>query len=109
MVKIKLVIKYLIINIRKALNILVALNRGAIADIYIKGAGIEIGALHSPLPVPKQAKVKYVDRMSVADLRKHYPEKKTSNLVAVDIVDNGETLAMLANDSQDFVIANHFL
>lgn len=76
---------------------------------YLKGEGIETGALHLPLWVPETAKVRYVDRFSVDDLRHHYPELNQYDLVDVDIVDNGEELATIANHSLDFIIANHFL
>ncbi len=77
---------------------------------YIKGNGLEIGALHTPLIVSsKHAKVTYLDRQSNADLRKHYPELKDFRFVNVDIVDDGERLAKITNESQDFVIANHFI
>ena len=59
---------------------------------YLKGGGIEVGALHGPLPVSGQAKVRYVDRMSVSDLRKHYPELDHVDLVDVDVIDDGEVL-----------------
>lgn len=85
------------------------INRELIANSYLAGTGIEIGALHHPLPVPKVAQVKYVDRMSVPDLRTHYPELNSVNLVEVDIIDNGESLTTIAEASQDFVIANHFI
>jgi len=85
------------------------LDRDVIAAAYLHGAGLEIGALHNPLPVPKLAHVKYVDRLSVEDLRNQYPELASEPLVHVDIVDNGEELATIPDASQDFVIANHFL
>jgi len=85
------------------------INRELIANNYLAGAGIEVGALHQPLPVPSVAQVKYVDRMSVADLRTHYPELNSLPLVEVDIIDNGESLTTIADSSQDFVIANHFI
>jgi GT2 family glycosyltransferase/predicted SAM-dependent methyltransferase len=85
------------------------LNRETIAQLYLHGHGIEIGALHYPLPVPATASVRYVDRMSVADLRRHYPELADQPLVEVDIIDDGERLSTVADASQDFVIANHFL
>lgn len=59
--------------------------------------------------VPPWAKVSYVDRMKVTDLLEQYPELRGKNLVSVDIVDDGERLEQISNDSQDFVIANHFL
>jgi len=85
------------------------LRRKTIAGAYLRGQGIEIGALHNPLKVPKTVRVRYVDRMRVADLRKEYPELDGKRLVSVDILDDGTTLATLADATQDFVIANHFV
>ena len=75
----------------------------------LQGHGLEIGALHWPLPVPRGATVSYVDRFDVDGLRAHYPELADKPLVAVDVIDDGETLATQADASQDFIIANHFL
>jgi len=83
--------------------------RRDIAFQYLKGEGIEVGALHAPLQVPDGVKVHYVDRMSVSDLRKQYPELGAVGLVEADIVDNGETLSSIADNSWDFVIANHMI
>ena len=88
---------------------LISLTRENIADLYIQGQGIEIGALHHPLTVPKDVKVLYVDRMSVADLRQQYPELNDLPLVEADILANGEDLKTIADNTQDFVIANHFI
>ncbi len=85
------------------------LKRQSIAREYIKGTGIEIGALHHPLHVPEYAIVRYVDRLSVQQLRKQYPELNQVPLVNVDIITDGETLNAIEGFSQDFVIANHFL
>jgi predicted SAM-dependent methyltransferase len=83
--------------------------RREIAGRYLRGDGIEIGALHNPLDVPRSARVRYVDHLPVEELRRHYPELAGAPLVDVDIVDDGEHLASVADASQDFVIANHFL
>ena len=83
--------------------------RENIADLYLQGQGIEIGALHHPLTVPEDVKVLYVDRMSVADLRKQYPELNDLPLVEANILENGEDLETIADNTQDFVIANHFI
>jgi len=85
------------------------LDRATIASIYLDGVGIEIGALHNPLRVPLSAKVRYVDRHSVSELRKQYPEMQSLKLANVDIIDDGETLKTIEDSTQDFVIANHFL
>lgn len=97
-------------NIRKFLKACVArFDRESIANMYLRGKGIEIGALHNPLQIPKSAKVKYVDRMSIPDLRKQYSDLDSRELVDVDIIDNGEQIAKIPDSTQDFVIANHFL
>jgi SAM-dependent methyltransferase len=83
--------------------------RSVIAAIYLKGDGIEIGALHQPLSVPPGVRVKYVDRMPAQELQRHYHEISMTPFVDVDIIDDGEQLMKIEDASQDFVIANHFL
>jgi SAM-dependent methyltransferase len=83
--------------------------RARIANRYLSGEGIEIGALHNPLPVPPSARIRYVDRVSVSELRAQYPELEHEPLVNVDIIDDGERLATISDSSFDFVVANHFL
>ena len=83
--------------------------RRAVSKFYLRGRGIEIGALHRPLPVRLGTKVSYVDRYDRENLRKEYPELRSYNLVKVDITDDGEKLKKIASGSQDFIIANHFL
>jgi SAM-dependent methyltransferase len=78
---------------------------------YIRGDGIEVGALHSPfdltgLPVTR---VRYVDRMSVADLRRQYPELDGKPLVEPDLIDDGQVLSTVPDGSLDFLIANHMI
>jgi SAM-dependent methyltransferase len=77
---------------------------------YIAGEGIEIGALHNPMPTDQgRATVRYVDRIPLEDQRKHYPELSAYALVHPDIVAEADHLAPLGDGSQDFVIANHLL
>ena len=83
--------------------------RRYVAGLYLEGEGIEIGALHSPVPVRPPARVRYVDRMTVADLRRQYPELNAYSLIEADILDNGELLTTIPDSSQDFVISSHFL
>jgi len=84
-------------------------DRNTISYRYLQGYGIEIGALHNPLPVKKNVQVKYVDRLTLTDLKKQYPELGSYTLVDVDIVDDGEILNTIRDNSLDFIIANHFL
>jgi SAM-dependent methyltransferase len=83
--------------------------RKVLADIFLAGEGIEIGGLHIPLRVPRSVRVRYVDRMPVAELRRQYPELANEKLVPVHIIDHGEKLATFEDESQDFIIANHFI
>lgn len=74
----------------------------------LKGSGIEIGALHSPLIAPHLT-VKYVDRMSKAELIRSYPEISPDLIVDTDIVSDAEDLKGVEGGTQDFVIANHVI
>jgi SAM-dependent methyltransferase len=75
---------------------------------HLRGNGVEIGALHQPLPLYFKARARYVDRMSAIDLRHHYPELRDLPIVDPDIVDDGEKLGSIEDGSLDFLIANHF-
>ncbi len=83
--------------------------RRRLAKRYLRGDGLEIGALHCPLRVPSGVNVRYVDRMGMADLHSHYPELPVHKLVAVDVIDDGEKLPSQPDSSVDFIIANHFI
>jgi SAM-dependent methyltransferase len=77
---------------------------------YIAGTGIEIGALHAPSSVDsKKASVLYVDRLAQQDLYAQYPEFKKYDIVAADIIDNGDELATIPDNAYDFCISNHVL
>ena len=83
--------------------------RRALSDKYLTGRGIEIGALHSPLEVGEEISVRYVDRLSNEGLRPLYPELRGCSLVPIDIIDDGEKLSRIEDESLDFIIANHML
>jgi len=76
---------------------------------WLKGSGIEVGALHHPLAVPADARVTYVDRMTESELRRHYPELEAEAFAPVTVIGNAEDLSAFADGSLDFVIANHLL
>jgi SAM-dependent methyltransferase len=78
---------------------------------YLRGDGIEIGALIHPLWVPPGVKVRYVDNLGGDDLLQAAGEVYTNldGAVKVDVVDDGTELAKFADASVDFVIANHVL
>ncbi len=83
--------------------------RTELADRFLTGKGLEIGALNWPLKLPAGAEAKTVDRMPLAELREEYPELQDQDLSEVDILDDGEKLESIPERSQDFIIANHFL
>ncbi len=82
--------------------------REGLAHKFLRGSGIEIGALQRKLPLPPICAVRYLDRMPVEDLTRHYPELEGLPLQAPDLIDDGERLDTIAEGSLDFVVANHF-
>jgi SAM-dependent methyltransferase len=83
--------------------------RAVLAASFLSGEGLEIGPLHLPLRLPAHARARYVDRMPVEDLRREYPELADWDLTPVDVIDDGEALTTIAAETQDFIVANHFL
>jgi SAM-dependent methyltransferase len=76
---------------------------------WLTGAGAEIGALNAPLTVPEGVEVRYVDRAPIEVLRDHYQELGDLPLVKPSLIGDAQDLSALADDSTDFVIANHLL
>lgn len=89
--------------------------REDLARRHLSGSGIEIGALTSPLRVPPGVEVRHVDRKSrEALIREEGPELAAGGhdpraIPETDIVDDAGRLAGVADESVDFVIANHVL
>ena len=76
---------------------------------YLRGEGLELGALHKPLQVPPEAKVRYVDLHTLEELQFMHFELAKFDLVKPDVIDDGESLGTIPDASQDFIIASHFL
>jgi hypothetical protein len=72
------------------------------------GSGLEIGALHSPLPLPPGSRARYLDKHAPQALKGLRPDAGEA-IVVPDVLADGFTLACVAEASQDFVIANHVL
>ena len=87
----------------------VVVDRDIIGAQYLQGEGIEIGALHNPLKVRGSCKVRYVDNAPPTEAKKRFYDVFSKRLAQVDILDDGEHLGSIADRSQDFVIANHFI
>jgi hypothetical protein len=61
------------------------------------GRGLEIGALHRPVPVPPGVRVDYVDRRTHVELQADYPELGPDELVVPTVVTSAETLDGVAD------------
>jgi SAM-dependent methyltransferase len=84
--------------------------RRRIAAAFISGDGLEIGALHLPLALPKTARVRYVDYKPTGELVEMYRAGyRFFDLAPVSVVDDGERLNSIENESIDFLVANHVL
>ena len=81
--------------------------RTRIAQRYIKGNGIEFGALHAGLSVPPGVRVKYADCEPVEKLSISYAT--VGSIRAPDIVTDMHSNVGIDDQSQDFIIANHVL
>ena len=78
-----------------------------------RGRGLEIGALHRPMLRRPTHDVHYLDHADTATLRRKYANDakvQVAEIVDVDLVWTGETLAALAGDFRfDHVIASHVI
>jgi hypothetical protein len=87
------------------------LHHRAVGARILRGDGLEIGALHYPLPVPPSCRVEYLDVEDEATLRARFPELERERLVAIhhtgDIV--RATVPALTGRRYDFVALNHVL
>jgi SAM-dependent methyltransferase len=62
-----------------------------------------------PLGIHREARVRYVDRLTVEEQRRQYPELAGVQLAPVDVIGSAEDLSAFDDCSLDFVIANHLL
>lgn len=83
--------------------------RELLAKRHVKGSGIEIGAMHNPLRVPRGVSVQYVDYLSLEANRQRFSEIKYLRAVKPHLVEDGFILPSFEKSSVDFVIANHVL
>jgi SAM-dependent methyltransferase len=75
----------------------------------LEGAGIEIGACVSPLPVGPRAIVQYVDLFHTEVMRRYFPEViGNALLVTPDVICPAHRLPF-ADSSLDFVLTSHLL
>ncbi|MCP3931663.1 MAG: class I SAM-dependent methyltransferase [Bacteroidetes bacterium] len=89
-------------------------NRVYYSEKYLKGKGVELGALHSPLPFNKeQSHVSYADKYSKEKLIRLFPEliPIAETIVSVDILFdvNSHDFSIFKSHRYDFFIANHLI
>ena len=70
--------------------------------------GLEIGALHCPLPLPPTAQARYVD-CHLPEVLRTLRADAGDAIVTPDLLADGFSLDCIATVSQDFVVANHVL
>jgi SAM-dependent methyltransferase len=75
----------------------------------LSGKGLEIGPLHRPMVRHPGMDIDYIDRCTVEELRKHYPELKDQPLVEPTIIGDAETLGNIEDSRYDFVVAAHVI
>jgi predicted SAM-dependent methyltransferase len=84
--------------------------REDVAAGFLRGEGLEVGALNFPLRLPRSARARYVDRQPYEDLVAAYGAMYPDTaIVAPDVIDDGERLITFADASVDFIVANHML
>jgi SAM-dependent methyltransferase len=76
---------------------------------WLRGDGIEIGALNAALRTHREARVRYVDSLTLGEQRQRYPELADEPLAPVQVIARAEELTGFDDSSLDFVIANHLL
>src|ERR1700704_3693145 len=83
----------------------VDLQRRAIAERFLTGQGVEVGAGDRPFPVPRHARVSYGDIRGMTAIQEYFKATDVRSDSAID----GQTFAGIANDSLDFVISAHVI
>jgi len=86
-------------------SISVNLKRSAVAERYLAGQGVEVGAGDRPFPVPRRVRVSYGDIRDAPSIQAYF---KTVDARSGSRID-GQTFAGIANDSLDFVISAHVI
>jgi 2-polyprenyl-3-methyl-5-hydroxy-6-metoxy-1,4-benzoquinol methylase len=80
-----------------------------LAKKYLSGKGVEIGALATPLKLPRGADVEYIDIVTREESIRKFPELNPDDFVHVDYIADGFTLAGIPESRFDFLIVNHVL
>jgi SAM-dependent methyltransferase len=79
--------------------------RAKLAERFISGCGLEVGAGARPFPVPAHAQVVYGDIRERAALESYFKTRAVSSDQRID----AQSLAGVADNSLDFVISAHVI
>jgi SAM-dependent methyltransferase len=79
--------------------------RAAVAERFLNGRGVEVGAGDRPFPVPEHVQVFYGDIRDAASVQGYF---KTSEVRSGSAID-AQTLAGIEDGSLDFVISAHVI
>lgn len=83
--------------------------RRLLSSKFLRGQGIEVGALGNPLPLPTTASAFYVDRVGREESERIYPNAPNLPHVVPYLVEDGFSLPSVGLATLDFVIGNHVL
>jgi len=81
--------------------------RKKISSRFMKGIGVEIGALHRPYPQSGNCQTLGVDLYDREKLMSIYPELLHEKIRIPDVIADGENLRAFRDCSLDFVVASH--
>lgn len=79
--------------------------RRTLAQVFLRGQGVEVGAGSRPFPVPPQARCRYGDIRDQAQLADYFGTDRVSVEGRID----AQTMAGVPPDSLDFVISAHVI
>lgn len=87
------------------------MNRQQLSNKYVHGKGLEIAGLHNPWPTceTNDSTVIQLDLFPTSKLRAQYPEMRERSFVQVQILDDGNYLKAIADNSMDFLFSSHVL
>lgn len=84
--------------------------RASIAAMFLRGAGLEIGAFTQPTDLPSDATIEYYDKFPARIVRQFYDETCGRPLVEPTYYGNAQFLDGIAPQKTfDFIIANHVI
>ena len=83
----------------------IKLQRRTVAERYLAGEGLEIGAGDRPFPVPQNVRVFYGDIRDAASVRDYFKKEDVRSGNPID----AQTFAGVADNSLDFVISAHVI